>query len=294
MQKKNGIILLGMILSKTGTKMKKKLIFKEKPKELSLVRKRKEVDYETHREKYQKRHTKKRFWVRFFVVIAVIVGAIVFLNSSFFDVDTIAVEGNEYFESDQIINMANASKGGNVFWGSNKGEIKERLLDNPYIEDVETSVKLPRTLVITVTERKQEAYIKLQKKKYLVLDGKGVVLRETSTKPMLTEIVNIKIRKTIEGEELQPIEAQNFKKILKIINTMDEKNIFFSKIMIKQGKVYAYVYEKLICKGSYKNFTKLLDNGKLGKILYKLSKEGIKRGTVTIGDGDYISFNPAL
>lgn len=273
--------------------MKKKAIFKEKPKELSLVRKKKDVDYETHRAKYQKRHTKKRFWIRFFAFIAVIVGVIVFLNSSYFDVENIEVEGNAYFENNQIINMANATKGGNIFWGSNKGEIKDRLLDNSYIEDVDVSMSLPRTLVITVTERKQEAYIKF-KKKYIVLDGKGIVLRETGTKPMLTEIVNIKIRKTIPGEAVEPVEAHNFEKILEIIEKMEKNNIFFSKIMIKKGSVYAYVYEKLICKGSYKNFVKLLDDGKLGKILYKLSKEGTKRGTVTIGDGDYISFNPVL
>ncbi|MCQ2551007.1 MAG: FtsQ-type POTRA domain-containing protein [Clostridia bacterium] len=271
--------------------MSKEIFVGKKTKELKSLRKNKEVDYETHRDKYRKRHSKKKFWLRFFIILAVILGCAIFLNSSFFDVDTIKVVGNKYFEKDQIIAIANAQEGDNLFWGRNKGEIKKRLSKNPYIEEVNVSFKLPRTRIITVKERIQKCYIKVGKK-YVIMDGKGFVLNESETKPKLTEIMNIKIKKAVEGKILKPEEQVNFEKVLNIITKMEADNVYFSKIKIKQGKVYAYVYDHLIVQSQYKRLLELMDNGKLSKVLYKLQQDGIKRGTVTIGNTDYVSFSP--
>ena len=278
------------IYKKTG-KMKKKFTFKGKTKEVKLLRSSGNYNFEKHKAKYREKHRKQNFWLRVFVSIAVIVGLIVFLNTSLFDVEKIKVEGNKYFEAEQIVNMANAKTGGNIFWGSDKREIKSRLSDNPYIEDVDVSMDLPRTLIITVKERIQKAYIKTGKK-YIVMDGEGVVLNETKTKPKLTEILDIKIKNAEEGEKIEPVEQRNFDKLLAVIGMMKENNIHFKKLKITQGTLYAYVYENLLCTGKYKEVVENIENGNVGKVLVKLNKENITRGTISIGNEDYISFSP--
>lgn len=269
----------------------KKSIFSKKPKEIKSVRSAGNYNYEKHKEKYRKKRRKQNFWLRVFVTLGIIVGAVFFLNSSFFDVEKIVVEGNNYFEDEQIINISNAQTGNNIFWGSQKGEIKKRLNENSYIEKVETSMELPRTLVITIKERLPIAYLK-QGKNYIVLDNQGYVLNKTTTHPKLVEIQNIKIKAAEEGQPIEVEQSRNFEKILKIMSNMKDSDVYFSKIKIDRGTVYAYVYEKLICTGQYKQLIAAMEDGKLAKVIYKLSQEGVKRGTITIGESNYISFNP--
>lgn len=271
--------------------MKRKTKFAIKPKEVNFLRAPGAYNYEKHKEKYREKHRKQHFWLRVAIIVAIIVGAIIFARSSFFDVDQITVKGNKYFESDQIITMANAETGGNIFWGSNKSEIKKRLSKNPYISKVDVSMKLPRQLVITVEERIQRAYIK-QGKEYVVIDGEGIVLNTTKTKPKLTEVVNIKIKTAQEGEALETVERKNFEKVLNIIDLMNENNIHFSKIKITQGTVYAYVYKDLICIGKYKDLVDNIESGNVGKVLVKLNQDHITRGKISVGNSEYISFSP--
>lgn len=272
--------------------MKKKFTFKGKTKEVkSLHRSSGNYNYEKHKAEYRKKHRKQHFWLRVAATIAVLAGLIVFVNSAFFDVEEIQVRGNTYFESEQVITMADTKTGGNIFWGSDKHEIKARLSENPYIEDVDVSMKLPRTLIITVKERIQKAYIKTGKK-YIVFDGEGVVLNETTTKPKLTEIVDIKIKNAEEGEKLEPVEQRNFDKLLEVIGMMSKNHIHFCKLKITQGTLYAYVFDKLLCTGKYKDVVENIENGNVGKVLVKLNKENISRGTITVGNEDYISFSP--
>ena len=74
-----------------------------------------EIEYkEIEREK--KVRKKKHYLLRFLIVIGVIAAVVVFITSSYFDIKKIEVTGNEYYSDEEVINMANATTGKNIFF----------------------------------------------------------------------------------------------------------------------------------------------------------------------------------
>ena len=77
---------------------------------------------------------------------------------------------------------------------SGSREIVKYLEGSPYIEKAKVSKRIPGTLVIRVKEREQIAAV-VYNKEYLVVDSQGLLLRRSKTKPKVTIVTGIKIRK---------------------------------------------------------------------------------------------------
>ena len=244
---------------------------------------------EVNREK--KVRKKKHYLRRFFIFLGILAAAGVFLSSGFFAIENIEVEGNVYYSDDEVINIAAAKTGGNLFWEAGTGEIKDRLKEDPYFAQVKVKRKLPDTLVIEVEERKQIAAI-VYGDKYIVIDRKGTVLRKSDVDPKVTLLTGLTVSKMKRGEAVGAEESAVLSNTLNMLETMADGDIYFKKIDVSKTVIKAYIYDTLLVKGTPKQMAEAIEDGDLQKVVNNLFKNDTTRGTINLGNGSYMSFSP--
>ncbi|MDD3349436.1 MAG: FtsQ-type POTRA domain-containing protein [Eubacteriales bacterium] len=241
--------------------------------------------------KKKKKRRKKHYLLRLLLVILMGVGLYFFLTSEFFNVDKIVVENNKYFTAEQVIGLAEAKPGGNLF-GQATEEMKDKLLADPYVKSVSVSRKLPNQLVITVTEREEYATVPYGKS-FLVIDKEGMILRQTDTAPTLPLLVGLTLSNIKIGTALRVEENSLLTGTLKLLEKMDENEIYFKKIEISAVVIRAYIYDSLLCEGTPENIMKNMDEIK--QVLYDLYKKGTERGVIKVyGDDKDCAFSPVI
>jgi polypeptide-transport-associated domain protein, ftsQ-type len=250
-------------------------------------------DIEKRRLKRRRKLKMPGFFTRVFIVVGITIAVIAFSLSNFFTVDTIDVQGNKYFTDEEISNMAHASTGRNIIYKLNKGSMRKYLEKNPYIEEARVYRKLPSTIVINVKERMQIATLTYGDK-FLIIDNKGTLLRITKTKPKLTIVTGFKVKKVKLGEAVEVSNPDLFKELLSLLKSMEEGDVYFTKINITEMFITANVYDSLVVRSKYKDLKENIDKGRLHKVLDELFKRNIKRGTITISSDGYASFTPEL
>ncbi|MCF0140919.1 MAG: FtsQ-type POTRA domain-containing protein [Mogibacterium sp.] len=226
-----------------------------------------------------------------FVILAVI-GGFIFSLSDFFVVDTIEVQGNSFFTAEEVINMAHATPGSNLIYHPDKKSIVNYLKENPYIEDAKVSRKLPSTLVITVKEREQKGAI-LYDDSYLIVNEQGIRLRKTQTQPKITLISGIKVKKIAIGEVLETENEELFNKALTLLKDMSDNDLYFVRLEMADDDMKAYVYDNLICNGTFEQIDDAITSGHLHKVLKELFAKSITRGTIYFSS-DSLSYEPSI
>ena len=190
--------------------------------------------------------------------------------------------------------MAHATPGKNLIYHPEKDVIKDNLERNPYIESAEVSRKLPSTLVITVSERKQMMALKYDDD-YLILDREGILLQKSRTKPKLTLLEGNIITKIKLGEQLGTQNAELIKKSVEFMQVMADNDLYYVKVdMSDPDSVKAYVYDTLLVRTDYDTLIKNMKNGRIHMVLDKLFEDSIKRGTITFVDDETASFVPSF
>lgn len=226
-------------------------------------------------------------------IIILTVAMLIFMSTGVFTIDSIQVDGNDYFTDEEIINMAHATTGKNLFYHSGSREIVKYLEGSPYIEKAKVSKRIPGTLVIRVKEREQIAAV-VYNKEYLVVDSQGLLLRRSKTKPKVTIVTGIKIRKMELGEKLEVTNSKEWKSALHILNAMNDGDLYFKKLKVSDDTARGYVYDSMVCKGRVETMIESIEKERLQKVLKALFKKGIKRGTVTLTESGYASFEPKV
>lgn len=242
-------------------------------------------------DRQKKVRKKKNYLLRLLVFVCAVAAAGVFLASGFFDVKNIEVEGNYYYQDDEVMNLAVAETGKNIFWGTGVGDMKDNLLKNPYFEEVKIKRKLPGTLVIKVKERRQIAAI-VYSDKYVVIDKEGRVLRKSSVDPKVTLLTGLTISKLKVGEQVEAEESAALATTLATLDTMRDGDIYFKKIDVSGIVLRAYIYDTLMVKGTAKQIQSAIDSGNLQKVVNNLLKNNTTRGTIHLGDHNYMPFSP--
>lgn len=79
---------------------------------------------------------------------------------------------------------------------------------------------------------------------------------------------------------------------LNMLDTMENGDIFFKKIDVSRVIIKAYIYDTLIVKGTPKQMTKAIESGDLQKVVNNLLKNDTTRGTISLGNQNYMSFSP--
>ena len=212
--------------------------------------------------------------------------------SSVFDVQKYEVTGNHYYSDQEVVNISNAATGVNIFRRDNVKNIRSRLLANPYFTEVKVKRKLPSTMVIQVTERKQTAAF-LYGASYIVVDGNGLVLRKTDVRPEITLIQGFHLTRMDVGKKIGVEETSMLDQTLDMLASTRKGNFYFKQIDASSVMVRGHVTDTLL-KGSPRQLKNVIDNGDLQKVVSKLFRGGIRRGTLSVGEENYISFSPEV
>lgn len=244
----------------------------------------------------RKKRKKKHYFLRFCIAIFLIAGTVVFLlNAPLFNIDAVKVSGNDHFSSKQIVEMSGVKQGDNLFKDAvfRHFSITGKLEKSTYIKDVSLKMSLPSQLTIAVTEREPVAAI-LIGKKYMIMDKNGYVMEKADKSYKLTVITGLKVKSAVTGENISVEQTQLLDDTISILKAMDSNDLYFKKIDISKTLVRAYIYDKLLCKGTPKNILKHMKNGDIQKVVYDLYKKGIRKGTITVGSDRYISYSPRI
>ncbi len=243
---------------------------------------------ETVRKK--KKRKKKRYLLKCFVLVLVAAGMYYFLTSSLFDIQKITVENNNYYTAEQIINLAGAKTGENLFEAS-LTDMKKKLLADPYIKNAKMKRRLPAGIVIILEEREEDAAIPYGSS-YIIIDGEGMILRKSEVEPALTLLLGMTIKNMEPGTPLEVEENAALTDTLKMLQEIKKHEIYFKKIDISSIVIKAYIYDQLICDGTPENIMNNLDS--LQEVLYDLYTKGIERGVIKMGSDEYFSFSPLV
>ncbi len=246
----------------------------------------------TEKEKVRKKkkRKKKRYLLKFFILVAVATGMYFFLNSSFFDIQKVTVENNNHYTAEQIISIASAKTGENLFEAS-LSKMKDKLLADPYIKNVKLKRKIPAEVVIIVEERIEYAAVPYGNS-FIIIDNKGMVLRKSAEEPALTLLVGMTIKNMKPGTPLEVEDNTGLTDTLKLLQEVKKHELYFKKIDISKVFVKAYIYDQLICEGTPEDIINNLDS--LQEVLYDLYTKGIERGVIKLGSDEYFSYSPLV
>lgn len=239
------------------------------------------------------KHVKKHYIAKALITLGVIAAVIAFLASPFFSVTDIEVEGNYYYTDEEIISMAQAKTGRNIFSMLADSDIRTRLKKNSYFTAVHLRAKFPSTLIIKVEERDQLAAL-IYGSSYVVLDSKGNVLRVTKEDPHVTLVEGLKIESMNKGSRVVVTEEKKFDRVMTLLKTMKSGDFYFKKVDISDVYYKAYITDSLVVSGTYSEIKGALKAGSLQKVVAKLLDNNTKRGTITITSSDNIVFSPDI
>jgi len=245
---------------------------------------------ENERVRKKKKRRKKHYFLRFVILAALVTGIYFFFTSSVFDIQKITVQNNNYYTSEQLISLAGAKTGGNLFKAS-LSEMKANLLADPYVKNVKLKKRLPDEIQIIVEERKEDAAIPYGNS-YIIIDGEGMVLRKTGTEPTLPLLLGMTIENMEPGTPLKVEENAALTDTLKLLAEVKKHEIYFKKIDISSITVKAYIYDQLVCEGTPEDIMNNMDS--LREVLYDLYTKGIERGVIKMGSDRYFSFSPLV
>ncbi|MEL7655944.1 MAG: FtsQ-type POTRA domain-containing protein, partial [Bacillota bacterium] len=149
----------------------------------------------------KKKRKKKHYLLKFLVLVAFVTGMYFFFTSDLFDIQKLTVENNSYYTTEQIIQLAGAKTGENLFKAP-ISQMKDKLLADPYVKSVKLKRRLPGEVVIIVEERKEDAAIPYGNS-FIIIDKEGMVLRKSEQEPTLTLLVGMTVKNMKPGTPLE-------------------------------------------------------------------------------------------
>jgi cell division protein FtsQ len=122
----------------------------------------------------ERRSTSTLLFIGLLFSLVTLIAAYLFINSSYFSVGNLRVEGNKYLATEEVYRIAGVPDRINIF-RLNTNEIQSRLLSDLRIAKAEVVRHFPATIVIRLSERRPVAYL-ASGFGFVELDKEGVVL----------------------------------------------------------------------------------------------------------------------
>lgn len=193
--------------------------------------------------KRKKRNKFRKVLIWFAVAIVLISVMVVLSLTVFFHIETINVEGNEKYTSEEILSQCTINVGENLFLAdtdSASDRIEQTL---PYIYNAEITRKLPSSIEIKITETEPAYYIENGEESYILLDNRFKVLETAAEQGSGIFISQAAIKSSIAGQKIE-FEDENtgecLEKLAAVItdNHIDEITAIYSNNISDNYVVY--------------------------------------------------------
>ena len=176
--------------------------------------------------KSQQRISLIKFFVQLFFLVVLIAGAITFaLTSPIFNIKDIKVSNNVTIPSDTIISLSSLRNDENIF-RFYKGDIVNKIKENPYVESVEIKRKLPSTIEIYITER-VATYCVDYMGKFAYINTQGYILEisEDSRGMPVIQGATTNEKDIVPGNRLNTDDLKRLEKVIRIMNAAKDANL---------------------------------------------------------------------
>ncbi len=216
---------------------------------------------------------KKKGPVLLLLILIFAAGLLAFMRTSYFDVNDIIVEGNNYISEQEIVEHAGISSGMNIL-SVRLDEAQDRLSTHPYLLEVDIERKLPDSIIIRVHERDLVGYLPYMGS-FLLVDHEGRVISATAHMPVEglpvfqgIKVENFQVREILDIDNIQIFDrikyisksiARNIKKYAPMeVNVEDLGNVtihlnnrFVLKVGDTEGLDYKLEYSNTILEKLY-------------------------------------------
>lgn len=196
--------------------------------------------------KMQKRMIVKKLSMMLLLIVLLIGGMVYFVLSPIFNVKNIEIIDNNKISSEQLVSMTEISLNTNTFKFSSR-DVKNRLLKNPYIEDVKVDRNIFNGSVkVTVKERTAtlmleygNSYVYINNQGY-ILEISPVRIESPIVKGYVTPLEDVKPGNRLNKDDLERLEV-----VLKIIEAAQSAGIdnLITQIDMKNKKNYVLTIE---------------------------------------------------
>lgn len=234
----------------------------------------------------EKRNKKVKNILKILLLLGVIIGGTIFsMTSPIFNIKEIQVTNNNITPSDTIISLSELKLDENIF-KFNKYNVKNKIKENAYIEDVKIHRKIPNVVQIEITQRQPKYSIDFMGK-YAYINSQGYILEVADTNNGLPIIQGIATNEEeiVPNSRLNEDDLTSLENIIKIMDIAKENNLDtkVTSIDITNKNQYSiYIQEE-------KKRIHLGENTNLGnKMLYAISimekEKGIEGDIYVNGD----------
>lgn len=203
-----------------------------KPTNKKVEKKNKTVKKETKKEqkkvkpKIKKKKSKIANVAKWLMLFVLLIGSIIyFLMSPLFNIKQIEVLQNSKITDNEIISLSEIAPNENIFkildW-----QVKDKIKQNAYIDDVKIKRILPDKLQITVTER-TTTYMLQCINSYAYINNQGYILEINNVKLNVPIITGYKtpIEEIKTGNRLQEEDLHKLETVIKILETANSYEI---------------------------------------------------------------------
>ena len=189
---------------------------KKKKKKNNTNIKRKTITVKDEiQDKPKKKSTKKTRAAKVIVILILFIGVGIFLiTSPLFNISKIDVIGNSKMSEEQIISLSQVKMDTNIYKVINS-KVEENIKQDPYIENVTVSKKLPNEIEIKVLERKPQYFLQFGNG-YAYINSQGYILEISDEKINAVLLTGY----STEEEQLKPGNRLNEKDLKKLENVL--------------------------------------------------------------------------
>lgn len=240
----------------------------------------------------RKKHKKHHYLLKFFSACVLITLLILFMKSSYFNINKITVEGIVNFSEEQIVEMSGLKKGQNLF-EIKAGKAEEAIEADPHIQKATIKRDLPKGLVITIEERLPAAQLKYEEQ-YIAIDADGFILSVGDKVDGATVLkgLTIKSEHVTAGTDLSVKEGAALDEALALMKTAAQEGITFKTMDMSEKTIRLYLTKDLLIKGKPAVIKRHIENGDITLILKDLEEKEITKGTIKATTEESFTFSP--
>jgi len=149
------------------------------------------------------------------LIVAIIIVAVAILNSDFFTVKTVRIEGARHVPAQTVRAAQDAGRGVNILRYPG-AKVRAILLKSPWVKDVTIKRRWPDTIEIAITERKG-TYSIFDGLKYYLVAPDGVVLAVSEEPPTRVQIADLPIKSPSVGSV---VASEEFKQAVAVLSSL--------------------------------------------------------------------------